>query len=478
MSTCPNQMTKQRSFSSPLVLLLSLVLVAHNVIVEHADASVTATDGGGRSLPRVVSVVQHDARGFDWENVTVIPEQIHLAYGDAPSQMNVQWATIGPAVSFVLYGLSPNALDLKSTHANTTHFTYGNPKGAQYVHRVTVMNLTSDTRYYYQAVSNQTKSDVFSFETMKAGNDWIPRFLVFGDMGHLSGEFTMPRLIEEVAKGDGNITAAIHIGDFAYNLNDNGGAWGDDFMHEVQDFAAYVPYMTCVGNHELYFNMSHYINRFFMPNNAQSQNMFYSWNIANIHFIAYSTEVYWAETPGVPYSPEQQYRWLEADLKEANKNRSEQPWIIAYGHRPMYCSNDDGDDCTLNNSTVRLALETLFYENGVDVVIEAHEHSYERLWPTYNYTVTQENYIQPKAPIHIISGAAGCDEQLGACINPILGPRGPWSAFRAWFLAYGYGHLEVHNATHLYWEELLDLGGGVLDHIWIVQDQHGPFPHL
>jgi hypothetical protein len=55
---------------------------------------------------------------------------------------------------------------------------------------------------------------------------------------------------------------------------------------------------------------------------------------------------------------------------------------------------------------------------------------------------------------------------------------GPWSAYRAWFMAYGYGHLEVHNSTHLYFDEILDTTGEVLDSIWVVQEKHGPFQPL
>ncbi len=52
-------------------------------------------------------------------------------------------------------------------------------------------------------------------------------------------------------------------------------------------------------------------------NGDWSQNMWYSWDIATAHFIAYSTEVYRYNDGTI----EQQYAWLENDLMQANKNR-------------------------------------------------------------------------------------------------------------------------------------------------------------
>ena len=50
-----------------------------------------------------------------------------------------------------------------------------------------------------------------------------------------------------------------------------------------------------------------------------------------------------------------QYNWLEKDLSYASapQNRTLRPWIITYGHRPMYCSALDGDDCTTSKSVIR-----------------------------------------------------------------------------------------------------------------------------
>lgn len=40
--------------------------------------------------------------------------------------------------------------------------------------------------------------------------------------------------------------------------------------------------------------------------------------------------------------------------QEANQpeNRAVRPWIITMAHRPMYCSDDDQDDCTKFDSYV------------------------------------------------------------------------------------------------------------------------------
>lgn len=171
--------------------------------------------------------------------------------------------------------------------------------------------------------------------------------------------------------------------------------------------------------------------------------------------------------------------WLQSDLEEANNHRDERPWVIVAGHRPPYCSNSD-HDCMFDQSegeVVRSALEHILMEKGVDVGFWAHEHSYERTWPVYNLTTTQFNYINPRAPMHMISGAAGCNESGGLCFNPILRPLGDWSAFRTMGIKspYSYGHLRPVNATHLYMDQIDGPTGEVFDEVWLVQDNHGPF---
>ena len=51
--------------------------------------------------------------------------------------------------------------------------------------------------------------------------DWSPNLIVYGDMGRTGGEPSLPALIQEVASG--SYDAILHVGDFAYDLDSDGG---------------------------------------------------------------------------------------------------------------------------------------------------------------------------------------------------------------------------------------------------------------
>jgi hypothetical protein len=53
-------------------------------------------------------------------------------------------------------------------------------------------------------------------------------------------------LIHEVDDAD----MMLHVGDFAYDFDSSGGDIGDQFMRNVEQVSARVPYMVSIGNHE------------------------------------------------------------------------------------------------------------------------------------------------------------------------------------------------------------------------------------
>ena len=122
-------------------------------------------------------------------------------------------------------------------------------------------------------------------------------------------------------------------------------------------------------------SLAHFTERFNnMPSNTGTvvslngespNNWYYSWDAGLVHYIALSTEAW--------FNPLQmgrlaaQHKWLMEDLAKANQNRDKVPWIIAHGHRSVYCSCDK--DCDGAAKTIRegkYGLEEVFMKYGVD----------------------------------------------------------------------------------------------------------------
>ncbi|XP_034051440.1 acid phosphatase type 7 isoform X3 [Thalassophryne amazonica] len=401
------------------------------------------------------------------------PEQVHLSYPGVPGSMVVTWTTFSETESEVEYSLMGGRLFELLAKGDTTLFVdSGTEKRKMYIHRVTLTGLKPAATYVYHCGSDEGWSDVFSFTAFNDSTRFSPRFALYGDMGNENPQ-SLSRLQKETQLGMYDVI--LHIGDIAYDMDEDNARIGDEFMRQIQSIAAYIPYMTCPGNHEsayiirgrfslpLISNFSNYRNRFSMP--GQTESLWYSWNLGSAHIISLSTEVYFF----LEFGQEllfKQYEWLKKDLEEANKpeNRATHPWIITMGHRPMYCSDDDQDDCTQFDSYVRRGrndtkppapgLEDLLYRYGVDLELWAHEHTYERLWPVYGDKVYngsfEQPYVNPKAPVHIVTGSAGCRERTDK-FSP--NPK-PWSAFRS--TDYGYTRMQVFNNTHLYLEQVSD----------------------
>ncbi|XP_015115464.1 acid phosphatase type 7 [Diachasma alloeum] len=404
------------------------------------------------------------------------PEAVHLSFGDTTRDIIVTWSTKDDTKeSIVEYGIGAFGFTAKG---NSTLFVdEGKQKRHQYIHRVYLRDLTPGQKYIYHCGSKFGWSNIFYVTTPPDSKTWTPQIVIFGDMGNENAQ-SLSRLQEETQRG--LYDAAIHVGDFAYDMDTDEARVGDQFMKQIEGIAAYLPYMTVPGNHEEKYNFSNYRARFSMP--GSSQGLWYSFDMGPVHFIAIDTEVYYFMNYGIKQLVKQ-FEWLDEDLKRANEPaaRVVRPWIVTFGHRPMYCSNANTDDCTNHQSLVRVGLpflnwfglENLLYKHRVDLQLWAHEHSYERLFPMYNFKVMNGSYEKPynnyKAPVHIVTGSAGCKEGREKFI-----PKRPyWSAFRS--ADYGYTRMKVFNKTHLYLEQVSDdKAGAVLDQVWMIKDTPVP----
>lgn len=426
------------------------------------------------------------------QGISVQPQQIRLSiYGDDDHSFVITWTTFNETTTQVECGLDPRHLDLTLTGSQELFIDGGPEHRRQFIHRVVVngSGLTPLTAYYYRVGSpNYGWSDLFWFKTYPKGQDWSSRLAIYGDLGNVNG-VSLPQLQEDTQQGLYDMI--IHVGDFAYDMDWENGRRGDEFMRQIEPIAAYVPYMTCPGNHEPMYNFSNYKYRFSMPDGrdinkaSQDKDMFYSFNLGPVHFISINSEAYYFLNYGL-HPVIRQYNWLIQDLKEADlpENRSKRPWIVIYGHRPMYCSDADRDDCTKTTARTRIGLpllhlfglEELLLKYNVDLAIWAHEHDFERFWPVYDWKVFNgsfsQPYVNPRAPVHIVTGSAGCQEKHDSWL-----PLPEVTAFRS--MDYGFTKLTAHNQTHLELQQVsVDKGGEIIDHIWIVNDKHKFSPHL
>eukprot|EP01137_Pigoraptor_chileana_P005746 Opistho-2@49209 len=389
------------------------------------------------------------------------PQQLHLSLHpiNGRPDLAASWVTLNPTVtSTVKFGTSSGVYTHTFNGACSTYNDTQAPGGwFGTIHEAYLEGLAPLTTYYYKVGDDVGGwSDEFSVTTPSVDGKADEPIALVADMGVPNSEMTVARLIDEVAKG--TVKMVLHAADISY-ADGRQHLW-DHFMQNVQPFAARVPYQVCPGNHERIgdSNLVAYLARFPFPGKAEGRAWF-AFDYSFIHFISISTE-------HATDSSSEQWRWLAEELERSNTEaqRAVTPWLIVYGHRPLYCSNQrpDIDDCNKMAEKFRTDLDELFYKYKVDVYFTGHVHSYERTLPVHNLTA-ENSYVNPSFPVHVINGAAGNIEMLDV---EWYMPKPDWSAVR--LSVYGYNKMWA-NATNMHWQYIQDTDGAVVDEFEIVK---------
>ena len=124
------------------------------------------------------------------------------------------------------------------------------------------------------------------------------------------------------------------------------------------------------GNHDGYdsgLNGSSYFDYFAGQPTGDRFDGFYSYTLGNWHIIALNSNI--AVGPGSP-----QYTWLARDLVENSQSAAK--CALAYWHHPLFTSGPSAG----SNQLMR-PIWNLLFDRGVDVVVNGHDHLYERFFP-------------------------------------------------------------------------------------------------
>ena len=424
------------------------------------------------------------------------PQQIHISLSDAftydvltNNTIRVMFHTDQECSSAYISLKTPQGETQKITATAVNFFQDKYPSGnySTYVHIFDFPELSFSQTYEYSCYGSDDNGFLPNYQgpfkfyvPTPYNNGQQTQVVMFADMDHSEdGMPTINKLTEIAQNNITDVSAFIHYGDMAYNLLGDAGKKGDRYMKTVQQFTATMPYMVTAGNHEVFHNFTNFNMRFQMPNFEQSQNHYYSYNIGNMHFVSFNLDLV-IESPKLK---QPMLDWLEQDLQKANQTRDKQPWIIAYTHRPFYCSFGNDPDCNKNH--IRFSeFEDLLVKYNVDLVAAGHVHFYERMLPIkkgqivpFQLNQGDTNFneiINPQGPVHILQGMAG---HKGDKADPKEVYKG-----KSWTVkvskAYSFLSVKSSNSTHLLVENFESLSGNVNDYFYVIKSKSGVYAEV
>jgi hypothetical protein len=280
------------------------------------------------------------------------PEQVHLAWGPDPeTSMTVSWLAPGtvaqpaPALAYAPTYL-PLSVASQPVLVQPRSFTDGANGETVHAYHATVTGLDPGASYHYEISDGADPPTAFTgtFTTAPVASDrssWA--FTSFGDLatptsGHnASGttwnessdnSFAAVSAIVTESQGAHGPAPLFHLlnGDLCYanlNYNSQPAVWRD-FGRNIQRAAAGMPWMPCLGNHEIEFGANgqdgtgpgfwngaygygNYHTRFELPDNGVPgyHGNFYSFQVGTVLFISLDADDVIYQDGGSFYAPSQ-----------------------------------------------------------------------------------------------------------------------------------------------------------------------------
>jgi predicted phosphodiesterase len=244
-------------------------------------------------------------------------------------------------------------------------------------------------------LSGLTPNTTFTYTVGATGKHWTARalpeagqslrFAAFGDFGQATrAQYAVARALNKW-----NPTLVLLLGDLVYPK----GAEADYDKKYFKPYAKIlprIPFFPAIGNHDYgnYRVRLKKAKRRFREayERIHQRPRYYSFDAGDVHFVSLDNnyEGYGIAAAAPIRRGSAQWRWLDDDLA-----RSRRKWKVLFLHVPIYTSSKHGDHAAL-----RKALEPLLKKHGVDLVLQGHNHHYERT-------------AQIGAPLYITAGTGG-----------------------------------------------------------------------
>ncbi|MFI6564713.1 purple acid phosphatase family protein [Streptomyces sp. NPDC050534] len=393
---------------------------------------------GGAFVPGAVAQAAVPARSSApateaVDGAYVAPFGRHLAYGNDPrTEMTVSWQVpVAVKKPFIRVGAHPWDLSRKIEAEVRSLYT---PAGVgasgdhtQYYVHAKLTHLRPGRTYYY-GVGHQgfdpaephLLGTLGTFTTAPAHKEPFT-FTAFGDQGVSYHALANDSLI----LGQ-NPVFHLHAGDIAYGdpagqgkSSDTGfdsRTW-DQFLAQTESVAKSVPWMVSYGNHDMeaWYSPNGYGGeeaRFTLPDNGPDKAHLpgvYSFVYGNTAVISLDPNDVSFEIPAnLGISGGTQTTWFEGQLKRFRAAK-DIDFIVVFFHHCAYCTST----AHASEGGVRQEWVPLFEKYTVDLVINGHNHQYERTDVIKGDKVVKKlpigetAYPETEGVVYVTAGAAG-----------------------------------------------------------------------
>lgn len=291
------------------------------------------------------------------------PGRILLTFGDSSSlSRNISWQYDSVLV--------PSYVQVKNHTLNKNYtikargeiFESRSGKAAYYVARL--RKLQKDTHYSYRVINQEKQSPWYDFYTHSGKTSQDYSFLYVGDIqDSISGKTNI--YLKQAFKDHPESEFLLCGGDLTERPTD---AYWEETFRGLDSISTRYPVINITGNHdylkyvirklEYRFTL---IFSYFIDSKVSDNHVFtLKYNDAQFFFLDSSREFFYLWT---------QKEWLEEKLAQSTAR-----WKIIVLHHPIYSMKGEN-----NNLIHRTLFADILKKNGVDLVLQGHEHAYGRM---------------------------------------------------------------------------------------------------
>ena len=253
------------------------------------------------------------------------------------------------------------------------------------LHNVTFGDLKKGEQYIYRVAAVTGKDTLWGPVTQYAIPDFYRQPIVCAIVGDTQNSPDMWGHFAEMIAGE-RPSFVLHTGDmveYGPNLDD----WTDEFFRPARNLFRYCPLYPVLGNHEM--NVKYFYQYFDVP----EPKWFYTQKKGNALFV-------FVDANRDILRGSKQYEMLEQALAS-----SREQWKIVLHHHPVYTSSGYRDPATqrvVTGDPNITHLRSLYETYGVDLVLNGHNHNYERTMPIYRDAIDNA-----KGVTYITTGGGG-----------------------------------------------------------------------